>query len=152
MKMSGFFTGGLHNGLHNLLVALFLACNNDRDSTAEENRTTFILINIVLQAPTHNRQSWRLLEEYCRWVRMISRWFFGSLEACLGVVDSTYYYFALYNGIFMYDCPCILYQSSFHGFQRSTNITSWFLCSHWPDLDSSEPDRSFLFSVVLTYS
>lgn len=40
--------------------------SDDRDSTAEENRTTFLLSNIVPQAPTHNRQAWRLLEEYTR--------------------------------------------------------------------------------------
>lgn len=43
-----------------------LCPSDDRDSTAEENRTTFILTNIVPQAPEHNRQAWRLLEEYCR--------------------------------------------------------------------------------------
>ncbi len=43
-----------------------LCPSDDRDSTAEENRSTFILTNIVPQAPTHNRQAWRLLEEYCR--------------------------------------------------------------------------------------
>jgi endonuclease G len=43
-----------------------LCPSDDRDSTAEENRTTFLLTNIVPQAPTHNRQAWRLLEEYCR--------------------------------------------------------------------------------------
>lgn len=39
-----------------------LCPSDDRDSTAEENRTTFILSNIVPQAPTHNRQGgayWR---------------------------------------------------------------------------------------------
>lgn len=40
--------------------------SDDRDSTADENRTTFLLTNIVPQAPRHNRQSWRLLEEYTR--------------------------------------------------------------------------------------
>jgi endonuclease G len=43
-----------------------LCPSDDRDSTAEENRTTFILSNIVPQAPQHNRQAWRLLEEYAR--------------------------------------------------------------------------------------
>jgi endonuclease G len=43
-----------------------LCPSDDRDSTAEENRSTFILTNIVPQAPTHNRQAWRLLEEYAR--------------------------------------------------------------------------------------
>jgi endonuclease G len=40
--------------------------SDDRDSTAEENKTTFLLSNIVPQAPQFNRQSWRLLEEYTR--------------------------------------------------------------------------------------
>jgi len=43
-----------------------LCPSDDRDSTAEENRTTFILTNIVPQAPQHNRQSWQLLERYTR--------------------------------------------------------------------------------------
>jgi len=43
-----------------------LCPSDDRDSTAAENQTTFILTNIVPQAPSHNRQSWRLLEEYAR--------------------------------------------------------------------------------------
>jgi endonuclease G len=43
-----------------------LCPSDDRDSTDEENKTTFILTNIVPQAPTHNRQAWRLLEEYAR--------------------------------------------------------------------------------------
>lgn len=43
-----------------------LCPSDDRDSTAEENRTTFILTNIISQAPTQNRQAWRLLEEYAR--------------------------------------------------------------------------------------
>ncbi|GAB4031981.1 DNA/RNA non-specific endonuclease [Spirosoma gilvum] len=43
-----------------------LCSSDDRDSTAEENRTTFILTNIVPQAPQLNRQAWLRLEEYCR--------------------------------------------------------------------------------------
>lgn len=43
-----------------------LCPSDDRDSTADENRTTFTLSNIVPQAPTFNRQSWARLEEYCR--------------------------------------------------------------------------------------
>ncbi|WP_461086561.1 DNA/RNA non-specific endonuclease [Spirosoma flavus] len=46
-------------------TAARLCPSNDRDSTADENRSTFIFSNIVPQAPTLNRQSWRLLEEYC---------------------------------------------------------------------------------------
>ena len=40
--------------------------SDDRDSTAEENRVTFTLSNIVPQAPKHNQQAWRLLEDYAR--------------------------------------------------------------------------------------
>lgn len=43
-----------------------LCPSDDRDSTAGENRTTFLLTNVVPQAPDFNRQSWRLLEEYTR--------------------------------------------------------------------------------------
>ena len=43
-----------------------LCPSDDRDSTADENKTTFLLTNIVPQAPAFNRQSWRLLEEYTR--------------------------------------------------------------------------------------
>lgn len=43
-----------------------LCPSDDPDSTAEENRTTFVLSNIVPQAPRHNQQAWRLLEDYTR--------------------------------------------------------------------------------------
>ncbi|WP_225309363.1 MULTISPECIES: DNA/RNA non-specific endonuclease [Larkinella] len=43
-----------------------LCPSDDRDSTAEENRTTFFMTNIVPQAPRHNRESWSLLEGYTR--------------------------------------------------------------------------------------
>ena len=43
-----------------------LCPSDDRDSTADENKTTFLLTNIVPQAPTFNRQSWKLLEDYTR--------------------------------------------------------------------------------------
>lgn len=43
-----------------------LCPSDDRDSTAEENRTTFILSNTVPQAPQLNRQSWLRLEDYSR--------------------------------------------------------------------------------------
>ena len=43
-----------------------LCPSDDRDSTADENKTTFILTNIVPQAPQLNRQSWLRLEDYCR--------------------------------------------------------------------------------------
>ena len=43
-----------------------LCPSDDRDSTAEENKSTFILTNIVPQAPQLNRQGWLRLEDYCR--------------------------------------------------------------------------------------
>lgn len=43
-----------------------LCPSDDRDSTVEENKSTFILSNIVPQAPKHNRQAWNLLEQYTR--------------------------------------------------------------------------------------
>lgn len=43
-----------------------LCPSDDRDSTAEENKTTFVLTNIVPQAPEHNRQAWKNLEDYSR--------------------------------------------------------------------------------------
>ncbi|WP_342664688.1 DNA/RNA non-specific endonuclease [Spirosoma spitsbergense] len=58
VKHSDYTNTGLDRG--------HLCPSDDRDSTAEENRTTFLLTNIVPQAPRFNRQSWRLLEEYTR--------------------------------------------------------------------------------------
>ncbi|GAB3334016.1 hypothetical protein GCM10027299_41980 [Larkinella ripae] len=43
-----------------------LCPSDDRDSTAEENQSTFILTNIVPQAPRLNRESWNGLEAYTR--------------------------------------------------------------------------------------
>ncbi len=43
-----------------------LCPSDDRDSTVDENKSTFILSNIVPQAPKHNQQAWRLLEQYAR--------------------------------------------------------------------------------------
>ncbi len=43
-----------------------LCPSDDRDSTAEENKATFTLSNIVPQAPKQNQQAWRLLEDYTR--------------------------------------------------------------------------------------
>lgn len=43
-----------------------LCPSDDRDSTIDENKSTFILSNIVPQAPKHNQQAWRLLEQYAR--------------------------------------------------------------------------------------
>lgn len=43
-----------------------LCPSDDRDGSVEDNQATFILTNIVPQAPSNNRQTWRELEEYCR--------------------------------------------------------------------------------------
>lgn len=43
-----------------------LCPSDDRDAGAEDNSATFLMTNIVPQAPDLNRQTWRLLEEYCR--------------------------------------------------------------------------------------
>lgn len=40
--------------------------SDDRDSTADENKTTFYLSNIIPQAPDLNQQSWKKLEDYER--------------------------------------------------------------------------------------
>lgn len=38
----------------------------DRDASAKENSATFLMTNIIPQAPENNREAWRELEEYCR--------------------------------------------------------------------------------------
>lgn len=38
----------------------------DRDASVEDNSATFLMTNMVPQAPQQNQQIWRLLEEYCR--------------------------------------------------------------------------------------
>jgi endonuclease G len=43
-----------------------LCPSDDRDATPEDNSATFLMTNIIPQAPDLNRQTWRLLEEYCR--------------------------------------------------------------------------------------
>jgi endonuclease G len=43
-----------------------LCPSDDRDGSSEDNATTFFLSNIVPQSPRHNREVWRLLEEYER--------------------------------------------------------------------------------------
>jgi len=43
-----------------------LCPSDDRDATPEENLSTFLMTNIVPEAPRHNREVWRALEEYCR--------------------------------------------------------------------------------------
>ncbi len=39
---------------------------SDRDFTDAEIKNTFIMTNVMPQAPYNNQQPWRLLEEYCR--------------------------------------------------------------------------------------
>ncbi|WP_460940537.1 DNA/RNA non-specific endonuclease [Spirosoma humi] len=43
-----------------------LCPSDDRDATPEENAVTFLLTNIVPQAPKHNREVWKNLEDYER--------------------------------------------------------------------------------------
>ena len=43
-----------------------LCPSDDRDATPEDNAATFLLTNIVPQAPRHNREVWKNLEEYER--------------------------------------------------------------------------------------
>lgn len=43
-----------------------LCPSDDRDVTPEANAATFLLTNIVPQAPRHNREVWKYLEEYER--------------------------------------------------------------------------------------
>jgi endonuclease G, mitochondrial len=38
----------------------------DRTLTAEDNAATFLMSNIIPQAPTNNQQTWANLESYCR--------------------------------------------------------------------------------------
>ena len=62
---------GLHQARHtDYLKSGFdrghLCPSDDRDGTADENESTFLLTNVVPQAPTLNRQAWRFLEEYAR--------------------------------------------------------------------------------------
>ena len=43
-----------------------LCPSDDRDATPEDNAATFLLTNIVPQAPRHNREVWKNVEEYER--------------------------------------------------------------------------------------
>ena len=43
-----------------------LCPSDDRDANPEDNAATFLLTNIVPQAPRHNREVWKYLEEYER--------------------------------------------------------------------------------------
>ncbi len=43
-----------------------LCPSDDRDATPDDNAATFLLSNIVPQAPRHNREAWKNLEEYER--------------------------------------------------------------------------------------
>lgn len=43
-----------------------LCPSDDRDATPEDNAATFLLTNIVPQAPRHNREVWKNIEDYER--------------------------------------------------------------------------------------
>jgi endonuclease G len=43
-----------------------LCPSDDRDKTEGDNNATFLMTNIIPQAPNNNRTTWRNLEEYCR--------------------------------------------------------------------------------------
>lgn len=43
-----------------------LCPSDDRDGSAVDNSATFLLTNIVPEAPRHNREVWKELEDYCR--------------------------------------------------------------------------------------
>lgn len=43
-----------------------LCPSDDRDGSPADNSATFLLTNIVPEAPRHNREVWKELEEYCR--------------------------------------------------------------------------------------
>jgi endonuclease G, mitochondrial len=43
-----------------------LCPSDDRDGSTEDNVATFLMSNIIPQAPNNNRNSWKNLEDYCR--------------------------------------------------------------------------------------
>jgi endonuclease G len=43
-----------------------LCPSEDRDGTIDDNKATFILTNVVPQAPVNNQQTWRALEDFSR--------------------------------------------------------------------------------------
>jgi endonuclease G len=43
-----------------------LCPSDDRDGSQTDNSATFLMTNIIPQAPENNRETWRILEEYCR--------------------------------------------------------------------------------------
>ncbi|MBO0939488.1 DNA/RNA non-specific endonuclease [Fibrella sp. HMF5335] len=43
-----------------------LCPSDDRDKSPTDNAATFVLSNVVPQAPLHNRETWKYLEEYAR--------------------------------------------------------------------------------------
>jgi endonuclease G len=55
----GFYTGSGFDRGH-------LCPSDDRDGGAADNAATFLLTNILPQAPDNNRVTWRALEEYAR--------------------------------------------------------------------------------------
>ncbi|QHT68363.1 DNA/RNA non-specific endonuclease [Rhodocytophaga rosea] len=43
-----------------------LCPSDDRDGSTEDNVATFLMSNIIPQAPNNNRNTWKNLEDYCR--------------------------------------------------------------------------------------
>jgi endonuclease G len=43
-----------------------LCPSDDRDASTEDNMATFLMSNIIPQAPNNNRITWKNLEDYCR--------------------------------------------------------------------------------------
>lgn len=43
-----------------------LCPSDDRDGSVDDNSATFLMTNIVPEAPRHNREVWKSLEDYCR--------------------------------------------------------------------------------------
>jgi endonuclease G len=58
VQQSDYMNSGFDRG-HNIPSA-------DRTKTEEDNSSTFLMTNIIPQAPNHNRQLWENLERYCR--------------------------------------------------------------------------------------
>ena len=58
MKPSDYVKSGFDKG--------HLCPSADRSSTDENNSATFLLTNMIPQAPNNNRITWEHLEKYCR--------------------------------------------------------------------------------------
>lgn len=63
---SGWFTAKTSDYTNTGFDRGHLCPSDDRDSSPDDNAATFLLTNIVPQAPRHNREVWKYLEEYER--------------------------------------------------------------------------------------